>query len=138
MKEKSSNEYEESLRAVIKCIYNPSKYYAKVKLFNTIDVKIYNKNILNNNVTNVLSQKALMIQLLYVSMRGMTRDKTTLGRVMVTRAEVDMPEIKREFQNRFLINLHDAITENVQNIEFRDFLIALECHHFYHSNARKF
>lgn len=35
MKEKSSNEYEESLRAVIKCINNPSKYYAKVELINT-------------------------------------------------------------------------------------------------------
>lgn len=79
-----------------------------------------------------------MIQLLYVSMRGMTRDKTTLGRVMVTRAEVDMPEIKREFQNMFMINLHDSIKENVKNSEFRDFLIALESHHFYHPNACKF
>lgn len=35
MKEKSSNEYEESLRAVIKCINNPSKYYAKVELTHT-------------------------------------------------------------------------------------------------------
>lgn len=63
--------------------------------------------------------------MLYASMKGCIRDEGAVRRVMVSRAEVDMDEIKREFKKKHGMELRDAICDNIPSGDYRDFLVAL-------------
>ncbi|KAL6005139.1 hypothetical protein ACLOJK_005701 [Asimina triloba] len=71
--------------------------------------------------------------------KGRTTDKSALARVMVSRAEMDMDEIKEIFHRKYGMKLHDAICESIPKGEYRDFLLALAttrlCSVFYASVA---
>ncbi|KAM2043972.1 hypothetical protein ACFX1T_008345 [Malus domestica] len=62
---------------------------------------------------------------LYASMKGCISDEGAVRRVMVSRAEVDMDEIKREFKKKHGMELRDAICDNIPSGDYRDFLVAL-------------
>ncbi|XP_057505693.1 uncharacterized protein LOC130788987 [Actinidia eriantha] len=87
--------FEDALKVVVKCIYNPPKYYA---------------------------------QTLYGSIKGLTKDKGDLARVMMSRSEVDMDEIQRVFRKKYGMEVREAMCERESNIpsgDYRDFLVAL-------------
>ncbi|XP_058086580.1 annexin D8-like isoform X2 [Magnolia sinica] len=92
LKKETSGEFEDSLRAAMKCMYTPSKYYAKV---------------------------------LYTCIKGTMTDKSSLARVMVSRAEIDMDEIQSVFHGKYGLKLEDAICESIPKGDYRDFLLAL-------------
>lgn len=86
-------EFEDALKMVVKCMCNPSKYYAK---------------------------------LLYASMKkGMTKDRWTMARVLVSRAEIDMDEIQSVFKKKYGMELRDAIFQSTSSGDYRDFLVSL-------------
>ncbi|XP_043702002.1 annexin A13-like [Telopea speciosissima] len=62
---------------------------------------------------------------LFASINGSKTDKSTLAHVIVSRAEIDMDEIKVIFKKKYGIELKDAISENVPSGNYRDFLVAL-------------
>ncbi|XP_031258651.1 annexin A3-like [Pistacia vera] len=62
---------------------------------------------------------------LYASIKGTTCDKGALGRVIVSRAEIDMDEIQRIFKKKYGMELRDAICESIPSGDYRDFLVAL-------------
>lgn len=63
-------------------------------------------------------------QILYGSIKGMTKDKGGLARVMVSRAEIDMDEIQRVYKNKYGTELIEAICESIPSGPYRDFLLA--------------
>ncbi|KAI8562753.1 hypothetical protein RHMOL_Rhmol03G0059400 [Rhododendron molle] len=92
LKNENYGEFEAALDVVVKCIYNPPKYYA---------------------------------QTLYGSIKGMTKDKCGLARVMLSRAEVDMDEIQRVYRKKYGVGMIEAICESIPAGDYRDFLVAL-------------
>ncbi|XAR64855.1 hypothetical protein NMG60_11008729 [Bertholletia excelsa] len=94
LKNEKYREFKDALKMVVKCMYNPPKYYAKA---------------------------------LYSSIKGVTRDKGALARVMMGRAEVDLDEIQKVFEEKYGMELREAIyeSESIQSGAFRDFLVAL-------------
>lgn len=52
-------------------------------------------------------------------------DKSALGRIIVSRAEVDMKEIQDVYQKKYGMKLYDAICESIPEGDYRDFLRAL-------------
>ncbi|KAK9291269.1 hypothetical protein L1049_009457 [Liquidambar formosana] len=62
---------------------------------------------------------------LYTSIKGTTKDKDALVRVMVSRAEADMDEIQRIFKKKYGMELRDSICESIPCGDYRDFLVAL-------------
>ncbi|KAI5679717.1 hypothetical protein M9H77_00944 [Catharanthus roseus] len=62
---------------------------------------------------------------LYGSLKGTTKDKDALIRVMVSRSEVDMDEIKRIFKNKYAIELKYAISESIPLSDYRELLLTL-------------
>ncbi|XP_078317151.1 annexin A7-like isoform X3 [Crassostrea virginica] len=61
---------------------------------------------------------------LYHSMKGLGTDDKTLIRILVTRAEVDMVQIKQEFQKQFGKSLEDFIRDDTSG-DYRKVLLAL-------------
>ncbi|KAI9093608.1 hypothetical protein K1719_027057 [Acacia pycnantha] len=62
---------------------------------------------------------------LYKSIQGATIDKGTLVRTLISRAEIDMGEIKRVFKQKYAKELGDVIYQSIPSGDFRDFLVAL-------------
>lgn len=52
-------------------------------------------------------------------------DKSALGRVIVSRAEIDLKEIQEVYQKKYGMKLHEAILESIPEGNYRDFLAAL-------------
>ena len=63
---------------------------------------------------------------MFASIKGMTADKGALARVMVSRAEMDMDEIKKVFKITYGVELREAICDSIPSGDYRDFLLALE------------
>ncbi|KAI3993836.1 hypothetical protein MKX01_002849 [Papaver californicum] len=67
-------------------------------------------------------------KILHSCIKGTTTDKGALARVIVSRAEIDMDEIRRVFKNKYEIQLKDAILgENMMILDKpqRDFIVTL-------------
>ncbi|KAJ4979571.1 hypothetical protein NE237_010351 [Protea cynaroides] len=62
---------------------------------------------------------------LYTCINGSKTEKSTLARVMVSRAEIDMDEIKVVYKKNYGIELKDAISERIPSGNYREFLVAL-------------
>ncbi|KAK7267035.1 hypothetical protein RIF29_19699 [Crotalaria pallida] len=62
---------------------------------------------------------------LYTSTKGETRDRGILVRALVSRAEVDMNQIKMVFKEKYGKELADVISEGISSGDYRDFLVAL-------------
>lgn len=54
---------------------------------------------------------------LYKSMKGLGTDDDRLIRLVVTRSEVDMGEIKEEFKKKYNESLEDFISVSIYNIK---------------------
>ena len=59
------------------------------------------------------------------SLAGGESKKRSLIRIMVSRAEVDMGDIQREFRVKYGVELKDAICKSIPPGDYRDFLLAL-------------
>ncbi|KAK9115840.1 hypothetical protein Sjap_014787 [Stephania japonica] len=66
-------------------------------------------------------------KVLYKSMKGLGTDDTTLTRVVVTRAEIDMQYIKAEYQKKYRKSLRDAIHSETSG-NYKTFLLNLVGH----------
>ncbi|XP_027357203.1 annexin A13-like [Abrus precatorius] len=62
---------------------------------------------------------------LYTSIKGEKRDIGSLVRALVSRAEVDMNDIRRVFKEKYEKELADVICEGIPPGDYRDFLVAL-------------
>lgn len=65
-----------------------------------------------------------LMQLLYKAMKGLGTDDSTLIRIVVTRAEIDMQYIKAEYQKKFGKSLVDAVHSETSG-HYRTFILAL-------------
>lgn len=57
-------------------------------------------------------------------MKGMGTDDSTLIRIIVSRAEIDMQYIKAEYHKKYKKTLHKAVHSETSG-SYRDFLLAL-------------
>lgn len=57
-------------------------------------------------------------------MKGLGTDDSTLIRVIVTRAEVDMQYIKQEYHKKYSKTLNDAVQSETSG-HYKNFLLAL-------------
>ncbi|XP_050910566.1 uncharacterized protein LOC127125785 [Lathyrus oleraceus] len=62
---------------------------------------------------------------LYTSIKKGRRDIGTLARVLVSRADIDMDEIRSVFKEKYEKELGDVICESIPCGDYRDFLVAL-------------
>ncbi|KAK7315557.1 hypothetical protein VNO77_34110 [Canavalia gladiata] len=62
---------------------------------------------------------------LYTNIKGETKDTGILARTLVSRAEVDMNEIRKVFKEKYEKELVDVICEGIPSGDYRDFLVAL-------------
>lgn len=67
-----------------------------------------------------------ILQVLDVSLKSGADEKAknALTRVIVTRADVDIPKIKEEYKNKYGVHVTEAIEEKV-NGNYKDFLLTL-------------
>ncbi|PIN05575.1 Annexin [Handroanthus impetiginosus] len=63
-------------------------------------------------------------KVLHKAMKGMGTDDSTLTRVIVTRAEIDMQYIKAEYEKKYGKSLNDAVHSETSS-HFRTFLLSL-------------
>ena len=61
----------------------------------------------------VMSTPAYFAEKLYKSMKGAGTDETTLTRVMVSRGEIDMLDIRAEFKKLYQRSLYKEISSDV-------------------------
>ncbi|KAJ6877284.1 hypothetical protein NC651_030116 [Populus alba x Populus x berolinensis] len=64
-------------------------------------------------------------KVLYTSIKGTTADNGALARVIISRAEVDLYEIRSIFKRKYGMELKDAICERIPSGDYRDFLAAI-------------
>jgi hypothetical protein len=64
------------------------------------------------------------LQVLHKAMKGLGTDDTTLIRIIVTRAEIDMQYIKAEYLKKYRKTLNDAVHSETSG-NYRAFLLAL-------------
>lgn len=64
------------------------------------------------------------LQVLRKAMKGLGTDDTTLIRIIVTRAEIDMQYIKSEYQKKHGKRLNDAVHSETSG-HYRAFLLSL-------------
>ncbi|GAB4857219.1 hypothetical protein Ancab_015127 [Ancistrocladus abbreviatus] len=64
-------------------------------------------------------------KMLHSSLRAQKSDTRTLTRIMVSREEIDMFEIRGVFCHKYGMGLRDAICESIPLGDYRDFLVAL-------------
>lgn len=62
--------------------------------------------------------------MLHKAMKGMGTDDSTLTRVIVTRAEIDLQYVKAEYQKKYGKSLNDAIHAETSS-HYRTFLLSL-------------
>ncbi|KAL8152412.1 hypothetical protein V2J09_010172 [Rumex salicifolius] len=96
LKFQRSSQFAESLRLVVKSIYDPPKYYAQM-IHGSIKAE-------SNADDKVLS---------------------SLARLLISRAEVDMDEIQNVYKKKNGLELKNSICQNIACGDYRDFLIAL-------------
>ncbi|XAR65127.1 hypothetical protein NMG60_11009106 [Bertholletia excelsa] len=63
-------------------------------------------------------------KVLYKAMKGLGTDETTLTRIIVTRAEIDMQYIKAEYLKKYRKSLNDAVHSETSGY-YRSFLLGL-------------
>ncbi|CAK9176623.1 unnamed protein product [Ilex paraguariensis] len=63
-------------------------------------------------------------KVLHKAMKGLGTDDSTLTRVIVTRAEIDMHYIKAEYQKKYRKTLNDAVHSETSG-HYRTFLLSL-------------
>lgn len=68
------------------------------------------------------------MQALYENLKAQQIDTGAVARVITSRAEIDMDEIKRIFKRKYGMELRDAISDGIQARDYRDFLVALVGH----------
>lgn len=73
----------------------------------------------------VSSLDTVWLQTLHGSIKGMTKDKGGLARVILSRAEVDMDEIQRVYRKKYGKEMIEAICESIPSGDYKDFLVAL-------------
>ncbi|EYU18179.1 hypothetical protein ABFS82_10G067000 [Erythranthe guttata] len=73
----------------------------------------------------ICSPPRFYAKVLYGCLKGTTIDEGAMVRVMVSRAEVDMNEIQKEFKKKYGIELKNMICEILPHGNLRDFLVAL-------------
>lgn len=64
------------------------------------------------------------LQVLHKAMKGLGTNDTTLIRVIVTRAEIDMQYIKAEYRKKYGKTLNDAVYSETSG-HYRTFLLSL-------------
>lgn len=64
-------------------------------------------------------------QTLHGSIKGGTADQGGLARLLISRAEVEMDEIRKVYKNKYGMELRDAICESIPSGDYRDFLVSL-------------
>lgn len=64
-------------------------------------------------------------QALYTSIKREIREIGTLARTLVSRADIDMDEIRRVFKEEYEKELVDVICDDIPSGDYRDFLVAL-------------
>lgn len=65
-----------------------------------------------------------ILQVLHRAMKGLGTNDTTLIRVIVTRAEIDLQYIKAEYRNKYGKTLNDAVYSETSG-HYRTFLLSL-------------
>jgi annexin A7/11 len=75
-------------------------------------------------IKSIRNRPAFFAELLYNSMRGLGTRDTDLIRLVVTRSEVDMAEIRTEYQRLYKTSLEQAIAGDCSG-SYKDGLIAL-------------
>lgn len=94
-----------------------ARYYLKITGKNLIDdienetkgnIKILLKEIIYNNIMPY----ELFAEKLYLSMKGAGTDEETLSRVLVSRCELDMSDVRDIYKNKYNANLKDDIIDD--------------------------
>ncbi|KAL6575183.1 hypothetical protein OROMI_012468 [Orobanche minor] len=62
---------------------------------------------------------------LYGCLKGTRTDKSAIARIMVSRMEVDMDEIQKEFKKKFEVELDSVICECIPQGNYRDSLVRI-------------
>lgn len=75
-------------------------------------------------VKSIRNRPAYFAELLYNAMRGMGTRDTDLIRIIVTRAEVDLADIRNEYQRMYGTSLEQAIAGDCSG-SYKEGLIAL-------------
>lgn len=135
---------------VVKCISNPTNYFAEVSLgFNIFNffwlrpwlvapaisfwldvwfVSWFLHNFSSTLYYNSSYNGSLFHecqQTLHESIEGTSRDRRAIVRVMISRAEVDLTGIQSVFKRKYDIELRDSICKSITPDDYRDFLTAL-------------
>ncbi|KAK4380181.1 hypothetical protein RND71_002043 [Anisodus tanguticus] len=76
-------------------------------------------------VKYIYSPTKYFAQMLDECLKGTTRDKGALIRIMVSRAEVDMEDILLAFNKRYGVDLKNAIRQSIPQGDYREFLLTL-------------
>ncbi|XP_009765133.1 uncharacterized protein LOC107803993 [Nicotiana tabacum] len=76
-------------------------------------------------VKYICSPAKYFSQMLYECLKGTTRDKGGLMRIMVSRAEVDMEDIEVAFNKKYGVHLENAICQSIPQGDYREFLVTL-------------
>uniref|UniRef100_A0A914I0P8 Annexin n=1 Tax=Globodera rostochiensis TaxID=31243 RepID=A0A914I0P8_GLORO len=84
-------------------------------------------------VKSIRSRSAYFAELLYKSMKGLGTRDTDLIRVVVTRSEIDLADIRQAYQKMYGTSLEKAITSDCSGA-YKDGLIAIEITHSFAYN----
>lgn len=94
--------------------------------FSIIISKLELYSYLNSSIKILWDDINYLVQTLYACLKGTTRDKGAVVRVMVSRAEVDMNEIQRVFKKKYGVELKNAVSESLPSGDYRELVLALE------------
>ena len=95
-----------------------ARYYLKITGINLIDdienniegnSKLLLKEILYNNIM----PQELFAEKIYLALKGIGTDDETLSRVLVSRCELDISDIKDIYQKKYKKSLKDDISDNI-------------------------
>ncbi|KAK6139750.1 hypothetical protein DH2020_026510 [Rehmannia glutinosa] len=73
----------------------------------------------------ICSPTRYFAKVLYGCLKGTMNDKGAMARVMISRAEVNMDEIQRDFKKKYEVELKNVIFESIPEGNYRDFLVAM-------------
>jgi hypothetical protein len=85
------------------------------------------KNALEGIIYGILSPSEYFAKILYKSMKGLGTSDTTLIRVMISRNEIDMPQIKQYYRNLYNKDLVSAIKGDTSG-NYQKILVELATH----------
>lgn len=92
---------------IVKCAVSTPAYFAE-KLYKSM--KVLKKNKINNSCsTLIFVLKIGQCFILFVNLQGAGTDETTLTRVMVSRGEIDMLDIRVEYKKLYQSSLYKEI-----------------------------